>query len=368
MNLLEESRELAYELVDLLSQTLLPLFTVKEMAGQFDELQGLHPDILGEKNYINDNGRTFRNVTEICTEPDVLELYHRAAESILESSKLGNLMLNVQLQPAGTVCLNYPLSTTYRDGISIDHTKAIGLDKIHDPLYRNGARADIKSGDTTMVGPIKLVQDSAQNHRTLITSTPIYADGYDVETDEGEQFNNFWGFAVILVDWDEVLNEIQMHEFFEERDMQFALVEVGAGDKVVEASAGVEPTLTRETAREVIPIEAENWELLVDVPPPKANDPAWLIWGSILTILGAFLISLALMLVLVSRKDHEELLCRCIPRNIVKRLHAGETVIEKYETATICVVDIVSFTTISGRMGAREVMDMLQILFRDFDR
>ena len=149
--------------------------------------------------------------------------------------------------------------------------------------------------------------------------------------------------------------------------MQFALVEVGAGDKV-EASAGVEPTLTRETAREVIPIEAENWELLVDVPPPKANNPAWLIWGSILTILGAFLISLALMLVLISRKDHEELLCRCIPRNIVKRLHAGETVIEKYETATICVVDIVSFTTISGRMGAREVMDMLQILFRDFDR
>ena len=86
MNLLEESRELAYELVDLLSQTLLPLFTVKEMAGQFDELQGLHPDILGEKNYINDNGRTFRNVTEIWTEPGVLELYHRAAESILEQA------------------------------------------------------------------------------------------------------------------------------------------------------------------------------------------------------------------------------------------------------------------------------------------
>lgn len=112
----------------------------------------------------------------------------------------------------------------------------------------------------------------------------------------------------------------------------------------------------------------ENWVLLVDVPPPNSGDPPWAIWGSVLVILASFLVSLALMLVLVSRKDHEELLCRCIPRNIVKRLHAGETVIEKYDVATICFIDIVSFTTMSGRMKAHEVMEMLQILFREFDQ
>jgi guanylate cyclase len=75
-----------------------------------------------------------------------------------------------------------------------------------------------------------------------------------------------------------------------------------------------------------------------------------------------------LMQVLVSKSDHEELLRRCIPPSIVRRLHAGETVIDKYPVATICFIDIVSFTTMSGRMKAHEVMEMLQILFKEFDR
>ncbi|KAL7537011.1 hypothetical protein ACHAXR_008133 [Thalassiosira sp. AJA248-18] len=385
--LLEESRELAYELDDLLSQSLLPLFTLKEMAGQFDEFQGLQTDIVeSSRTYLNEGGRSFRNVTEICTNPEVMELYDRAAESIVQSSKMGKILLNVQLQPAGTICLNHPHFTTYPNGHTMDHTKAIGLDRIHDKYQRDTARASIGNEDSVAAGgPIVLVQDTDHEtnpHETLLYFTPIFMKGFELVTldDDGERFEDFWGFAEVLLDWHEILKQIKLHEFFEERNMRFALVEVvtmegeGGDDKVTEdkvvESSNSDPPLTRDTAREeVLPLQArENWELLVDTPPPNVNDPAWAIWGSVLVILGSFLVSLALMVVLVSRKDHEELLCRCIPHNIVRRLHAGETVIEKYDNATICLIDIVSFTTMSGRMKAHEVMEMLQILFREFDR
>jgi hypothetical protein len=101
LQLLEQSRELAYELDDLLAHALLPLFTLKEMAGQFEEFRNLQPKIVqrGNTTYLTDGGRTFRNVTDICTDPEVVELYQRAAESIMQSSEMGNVLLNVQLQP-----------------------------------------------------------------------------------------------------------------------------------------------------------------------------------------------------------------------------------------------------------------------------
>ncbi|KAL3788993.1 LOW QUALITY PROTEIN: hypothetical protein HJC23_012698 [Cyclotella cryptica] len=364
--LLDEARELAYELDDLLAKALLPLFTLKEMAGQFDEFRELQPEIVDRSNttYVNDNGRTFRKVTDICTDPEVVDLYQRAAASIMKSSEMGNVLLNIQLQP---------------DGTTMDHTQAIGLDGIHDKLQRQNVWESIGTGTVGTTGPLILVQSTSlldgvddTRHESLIFWAPIYNENYDVVTfDSEKRFDNFWGFSGVLLDWTEVLARVKLYEFFEERDMKFSLIEIveGGDDKVVEASLGVEPPLSRDMAREAIQVQARNnWELLVDVPPPKIGEPAWAIWGSVLVLLGSFLVSLALMLFLVSKNDHEELLCRCIPRNIVRKLHAGETVIEKYDLATICFIDIVSFTTMSGSMKAHEVMEMLQILFREFDR
>lgn len=275
---------------------------------------------------------------------------------------------------AGTVCLSYPPVTL---NPVMDHTKAIGLDRIHDIFQSASARESIETGEIGATGPIILVQDSAyysegyRPHEALIYWTPIYDERFDLVTDDGVELKGYWGFAGVLLDWHNVMREVGLYDFFEERNMRFALVEIleDRSEKVVESTEDDEPTLTRETAEMMLPLYAKaNWMLLVDVPPPKVGDPAFAIWGSFLVLFAASLLSLALMLILVSRKDHEELLCRCIPRNIVRRLHAGETVIEKYDMATICYIDIVSFTTISGRMKAHEVMEMLQVLFREFDR
>jgi sensor domain CHASE-containing protein len=370
--LLEQSRELAHNLDDLLCKALLPLFTLKEMAGQFDEFRELHSQILEHESYINEEGRSFRNVTEMCTDDQVWELYSRAATSIEEGSKMGSVLFNVQLQPAGTVCLNHPRNTTYADGMEMDHTKAIGLDRIHDLYQSTSARNSILKKEIGSTGPIVLVQDTEfhegkhEPHETLIFWTPIYYEGYDLETQDGVMYEDFWGFAGVLLDWDEIVRQIGLYEFYADRGMRFALLEVGE-DEVVASSD--EPALTREEAEQVLQLQCrEGWELLVQTPPAKAGDPSWVVWGSILVVLASFVVSLMFMLVLVRKKDHDELLCRIIPHHIVRRLHAGETVIEKYDVATICFIDIVSFTTMSGRMKAHEVMEMLQILFREFDR
>ena len=113
--LLEETRELAYELDDLLSQALLPLFTLQEMAGQIEEFRELHEMVVQEKVFIdeeNNGGRSFRNITDICTNPEVLGLYQRAAESIGQSSKMGRVLLNVQLQPGEFIPFRFSVCTS----------------------------------------------------------------------------------------------------------------------------------------------------------------------------------------------------------------------------------------------------------------
>lgn len=253
----------------------------------------------------------------------------------------------------------------------MNYTDVIGLDRIHDIYQKESARKSIETGETSSIGPIILIQDKAHDpHESLILWTPIYGKGFDLVTDDGVEYKDYWGFAGVILDWFSVMKKIGLYEFFEDRDMRFALVELLADgrEKVIEATADDEPALTQETALLVLSLQAQDdWALLVDVPPPTVGDPAFAIWGSFIVILASFLLGVALMQILVSQKHHEELLCRCIPRNVLRRIHAGETVIEKYDMATICYVDIVSFTTMSGRMKAHEVMEMLQILFREFD-
>lgn len=97
--LVEEARELAYQFDDLLSKAQLPLYTLKEMAGQFTEFTTLRSKIAERGTYYTNDGRAFRNVTEFCTADDTMDLYWKAAESIVRDSRMGDVLLNIQLQP-----------------------------------------------------------------------------------------------------------------------------------------------------------------------------------------------------------------------------------------------------------------------------
>ena len=97
--MVDSAQEFAYELDDLLLRALLPLFTLREMVGQFEEFTTLRTEIVKNETYYVDGGRAFRDVKGICTDNEILNLYWKAAESIVKDSRMRDSLLNVQLQP-----------------------------------------------------------------------------------------------------------------------------------------------------------------------------------------------------------------------------------------------------------------------------
>ena len=75
--------------------------------------------------------------------------------------------------------------------------------------------------------------------------------------------------------------------------------------------------------------------------------------------LAAFIIGLLTSFVLVEKQLHRNLLYKVMPRKAIKKLHRGQTVLEKYNLVTIFFSDIVGFTTMCGEMRPIQVMRML---------
>lgn len=121
-----------------------------------------------------------------------------------------------------------------------------------------------------------------------------------------------------------------------------------------------------------VPLTATNslttndWVLTVGIVSNLT--PAWKAWGSVCVILGAFVLSFMLMVVLVVTKEHELLLYRMMPRDAIRSLQRGETVIDTSARATIFFSHIIGFTTISGHMKPSEFMIMLNQIYGEFDR
>jgi class 3 adenylate cyclase len=57
-----------------------------------------------------------------------------------------------------------------------------------------------------------------------------------------------------------------------------------------------------------------------------------------------------------------------MPKKAIKKLHRGQTVLEKYNLVTIFFSDIVGFTTMCGEMRPVQVMKMLNELYTELDK
>ena len=92
----------------------------------------------------------------------------------------GQAIRSVQLAPAGILDYVYPLT---------GNEAAVGLDLLADEERSYNLLPSIESGNSVMQGPFELVQGG----QALAVRHPIYRpDG------------SFWGFAAVILDWDEV--------------------------------------------------------------------------------------------------------------------------------------------------------------------
>jgi class 3 adenylate cyclase len=70
----------------------------------------------------------------------------------------------------------------------------------------------------------------------------------------------------------------------------------------------------------------------------------------------------------VEKERSEEMLYQILPRQIVQRMNAGETLIaDRIAEATILFSDLAGFTELSDRLAPEEVVDVLDVLFSRYD-
>ena len=71
---------------------------------------------------------------------------------------------------------------------------------------------------------------------------------------------------------------------------------------------------------------------------------------------------------LIEKKLNKMLLYKIMPTDAIKKLHRGQTVIERYNIVTIFFSDIVGFTSMCGEMKPIQIMKMLNELYIQFDK
>lgn len=115
---------------------------------------------------------------------------------------------------------------------------ALGLDLLADPDRRALLEPSITTGEMTFQGPVEL----AQGGTGLIVRRPVYlADG------------SFWGFAALVLDWDELVAQTRL-----ESDRTFVSAIEVAGVGVV---AGDPAALTGDPVTRVLQIDGNEWSL-----------------------------------------------------------------------------------------------------------
>ena len=376
---MEKALEMGFRIPQELQRALLPLFTMQEIIRRLDTFNDLPQKMNQTDKYLTGDppGRAWRNATKLCLDPAYVDPFNAIARSVKDSARMPGVLVNVQLAPFGAVCLLFPLVNMedFDDGIVMNNTGAIGLDILNDPVSGYYTREAIKNSRVTIQGPLTLVQGGVPVVKeALIARNPIYVDGFELDIDD--QTYPFWGFTTVLLNWAQLKEKVELDSYFASRNLEYQMTRT---DTLVNFTSMEEYKQTVTIAQSnrssflgeansvTVPIKNTDNEWALTVGYAAGYEAPWRVWACIVVVLGALLASFGVLLTLVEKKKHELLLYRMMPRDIVHRLQRGDTIVEKYDLATICIFDIVSFTSLSGNMAPKQVLLMLKELYSEFD-
>ena len=173
---------------------------------------------------------THRNVTgSVCMDPSFLERFHSIAETIKRNSNMQGVLINVQLAPDAVVCAVHPVNNTedFPEGIFMDNSGAIGHDLLTDPDRSFIVEATIPQEDVVIAGPISLKQCQHCDptvEKAFIARLPISIpdSGFEM-TVNGVSYDSKWGFAVVLINWNELISRSSIQETFQKEQFGFQL-------------------------------------------------------------------------------------------------------------------------------------------------
>lgn len=313
---------------------------------------------------------THRNLTQLfSTEYGqmIQRKFDSIASGIKENSGLGKSLVNIQLAPKGVVSMLYPMVNCqdFDNGYCMDNSGAWGHDLLNDPERVGIARATVPAKKVVTAGPLPLIQGGD----TFIARLAINFDegGHSMVID-GVNYS-CWGFAVVLIDWKRLKEESDIYHSFEEQKMQFKLTRTDDMN-----SEEVVKTIAESSESELIKNDNVKLDLntgdngwVISVGYDDGFSPNYKAWAYPIVFVFNFMFSLTMMLVLVSKKEHEKILGKLLPPRVIKKLRKGQTVVERYKMVTIFFSDIVGYTKMSSEMTPAEVMKMLNDLYVKFD-
>ena len=232
-----------------LDRALLPLFSISEFVAElqiFDDLPtkigpGGQPGSAPFLPSSTPGGPVNkRNVTGICDDPTTIARFNEIAATIKSDANMQGILVNIQIDPYGVVCMAYPLNNTedFPKGVYLDSTGVIGLDTLADPVEGHVAQATLRTDQVVVEGPISLVQCPTCDpvvRQAFIARLNIKSENHSMEVN-GKTYNS-WGFAGVLINWQALVDRGGIYQSFQQKGFGFLLTRT---DRITNQTTGVE--------------------------------------------------------------------------------------------------------------------------------
>ena len=243
-----------------------------------------------QKSFLNGLSRTQASILErrlssVFTSAQILafEVEHRDGDNEWFDEYANNLIQsiggieNLQLAPDGIIEKIYPLE---------GNESAIGLDVVSMPRLREEAMLAIKDKRLFALGPVPLVQGGV----AVISRAPIFLY-------KGTQREIFWGLASAVIYLDNLLEATQLKQL-ENEGYQYSLSRKHAGtnEKIILSSSFIPLKDIQASTDLILPVG--TWTLSVS-KTLDAQLTARSITGYVISLLVAFLLSIALYAILI---------------------------------------------------------------------
>ena len=138
--------------------------------------------------------------------------------------------------------------------------QAMGIDMLQDPDRKQEAQIAKKSGQYTIAGPYELKQGGTG----ALLFDPIYTESI-VEDNENFQERTFWGFSILVINWERFLSEIELDNLDDAGYRYQIWKRRNNGDRVV--IAGTQEGLSHKALEVACDVPNDTWYF--DIEPVK---------------------------------------------------------------------------------------------------
>jgi len=380
--------ESANTFAELFRKALLPLFSLQQAVTHSPYFMDLPRQmksagaVSGAKSP-SPNVTDYRNITGICDNEELQAKFKEIVDSIQKSQEMDGVIITYRLAPHAVFCMAEPMEAPIypyseekffkNQGSMGWDPLASGSDKWH-YIVRNTLVYNNDSVD--ILGPLSMKGLGFDGKEMYCGHKSVTMPGKQSIEIDGVTYDS-WGFVMHFINWDVLKDRAEVYRTYNEQGLDFHLTRTDtlfnstSGENydvpITIATSKYGAFLTDENSV-VRTVQTVNGEWTNRVGYIDGYEPDWYDAAVVGVAVLAAIMAIMLGIILVERKLHKMLLFKIMPRKAIKKLHRGQTVIERYNMVTIFFSDIVGFTNMAGTMRPVQVMKMLNALYKEFDR